>query len=216
MASQTEVCIMRSQTLTGKDAEEAPTMLARPYTIRIHQWLATALLVLAASFANADDLSWTYVEAVVQEADPDIGSADPGLRLEASLGLPLNFYAFGRWESVDIDAVDGDLSAADLGLGWHLGLGETIQGLVELAYTDREAGPFDDDGYAMAVGVRVAPGERWEFGAKAGYRDLERNLDGGYGEAYLLWKPFNLLGFVARAELADEANRFGVGARLSF
>jgi hypothetical protein len=166
--------------------------------------------------AQAKDISYTYLDATYQSIDPDFGSSDTGYRLEGSLSLLLGFYGFGRWESADIDDLDGDLSAADLGLGWHLGLGDTVHGLVELAYTDRELGPLDSDGYTVSVGVRFAPVERWEFGVKAGYRDLDRNLDGGYGEGYALWKVWSVVGLTARAEIAEDANRFGIGARISF
>ncbi len=174
------------------------------------------LILLGAAPAQAKDISYTYVDGTYQSIDPDFGSSDTGYRIEGSLGLLLGFYGFGLWESADIDDLDGDLSAADLGLGWHLGLGDTVHGLVELAYTDRELGPLDSDGYTASVGVRFAPVERWEFGVKAGYRDLDRNLDGGYGEGYALWKVWSVVGLSARAEIAEDANRFGIGARISF
>jgi hypothetical protein len=172
--------------------------------------------LLGTAPAQAKDISYTYLDGTYQSIDPDFGSSDTGYRLEGSLGLLLGFYGFARWESADIDDLDGDLSAADLGLGWHLGLGDTVHGLVELAYTDREIGPLDSDGYMASVGVRFAPLERWEFGVKAGYRDLDRNLDGGYGEGYVLWKVWSVVGLTARAELAEDANRVGIGARISF
>ena len=175
-----------------------------------------ALALLAAPPALAKDISFTYLEGAIQYTDPDIGDSDPGYRVEGSLGLLLGFYAFGTWESADIGDLDGDLEATDIGLGWHIGLGDTVQGLAELAYTDRELGPFDEDGYTASLGVRFAPVERWEFGVKAGYRDLDRALEGGYGEGYVLWKVWGVLGLTARAEIAQETNRFGVGARVSF
>lgn len=174
------------------------------------------LCLMMSPLVAADDISWTYVDATVNATDPDLGDADLGYRVQGSLGLLLGFYGFATWEQANLDDVEGDLEATDLGLGWHIGLGDTVQGLAELAYSNRDAGPFDEDGYTAAVGVRVAPGDRWEFGAKAGYRDLEENLEGGYGEAYLLWKFSGVLGLTARAELAEEANRIGVGARISF
>lgn len=190
-----------------------------------HRALPTALtllLVLTLCLASvtpafAKDISFTYLDATAQHTEPDVGDGNTGYRVEGSLGLLLGFYAFGRYESADIDGIDaGDFEATDLGLGWHIGLGDTIQGLAELSYSDREVGPFDADGYTAAVGVRFAPVERWEFGVKAGYRDLDRALDGGYGEGYVLWKVWGPLGVTARAELAEEANRFGLGARFSF
>lgn len=177
---------------------------------------ALACVLAGAPPALAKDISFTYLDGTVQHTDPDLGDSELGYRVEGSLGLLLGFYGFARWEAVDFDDIDGDLEAADLGLGWHIGLGDTIQGLAELAYTNRELGPFDEDGYTVSVGVRFAPVERWEFGVKAGYRDLEENLDGGYGEGYALWKVWSVVGLTARAELTEEANRFGVGARLSF
>ena len=72
--------------------------------------LVTSLLV--APFAQAKDISYTYVEGTFQSIDPDFGSSDTGYRLEGSLGLLLGFYGFARWESADIDGLDGDLSAA--------------------------------------------------------------------------------------------------------
>lgn len=177
---------------------------------------ALACFLATATPAFAKDMSFTYIDGTVQNTDPELGDSDLGYRVEGSLGLLLGFYGFGRWEAADIDDVEGDFQATDLGLGWHIGLGDTIQGIAELAYSDREVGPLDTDGYTASVGVRIAPVERWEFGVKAGYRDLEDNLDGAYGEAYVLWKVWGVVGLTARAELAEEANRFGVGARLSF
>jgi len=174
------------------------------------------LFLLNAPLAGADNISYTYLEGTVNETDPELGDADLGYRVQGSLNLLLGLYGFASWESSDLDDVDGDLNATDLGLGWRLGLGDTLHGIAELAYTDREAGPFDEDGYTASLGVRFAPGTRWEFGAKAGYRDLEEAFDGAYGEAYVLWKLWGVLGLTARAELAEEANRFGVGARVSF
>jgi hypothetical protein len=178
--------------------------------------LAFTLLTLPLATVQADDISYTYVDGHVQQADPDFGDSNLGYRFEASLGLPLNFYGIASWERADIDDLPGDLDAADLGVGWHIGLGDTVHGLAELTWSKREVGLLDEDGYTLSVGARVAPGERWEFGAKAGYRDLDSNLEGGFGEAYVLWKVWGVLGLSARAELAEEANRIGVGARISF
>lgn len=165
--------------------------------------------------AVGDDMSFTYLDGQFQTTNPDSGPSETGYRLEGSLSLPLNFYAIAVWEAADTSTA-GDLSAADLGLGWHLGLGDTVQGLAELTWSNREAGLFDEDGYTASLGVRVAPGERWEFGVKAGYRDLEDNLTGGYGQAYVLWKVWGVLGLTARAELAEDSDTVGVGARVSF
>ena len=167
--------------------------------------LILVLAALNAAPAFADDISWTWVEAGYGYVDPDGLDGEDSFRLAGSLSLPLNFYAFAEWENADIDQLDAEISSADLGLGWHIGLGDLVQGLAEVAYVDREAGPFDDDGYAVNVGVRVAPGDTLEFGAKAGYRDLDANLDGGYGEAYLLWKFWGPLGLKFDAELAQSA-----------
>lgn len=164
---------------------------------------------------EADDISYTYLDGQIQSSNPEFGSSETGYRLEGSLGLPLNLYAIAVWEDADTSSA-GDLSAADLGLGWHLGLGDTVHGLAELKWSNREAGLFDEDGYSASLGVRIAPGERWEFGVKAGYRDLEDNLSGGYGEAYVLWKVWGVLGLTARAELAEDSDTVGVGARVSF
>lgn len=188
--------------------------LSKP--VMVTSLLALSCCAMVTESTLADDISYTYVDGQVQNTDPDLGSADLGYRLEASLSLPLNLYGVARWQAADVDDVDGDLSGADLGVGWHLGLGDTIHGLAELTWTNRELGLFDEDGYTASLGVRVAPGERWEFGVKGGYRDLEENLKGGYGEAYVLWKAWGVLGLTARAELAEEANSVGVGARLSF
>lgn len=192
---------------------------ASPRTVRGRAAALALLLALAAVWCPAvlaRDISYTYVEGIVQQVDPDGAGSETGYRIEGSLGLLLGFYGFASWESADLDGLDGDLESSDLGLGWHLGLGDTVHALAELAYTDREAGPFDEDGYTASVGVRVAPTERWEIGVKAGYRDLDRNLEGGYGQGYLLWKPWGILGLTARAELAEDGNRYGLGARISF
>ena len=119
---------------------------------------------------HADDISYTYAELSVRQVDPDFGSSEIGYRGAASLGLPLNFYAFAQYESADIDNAGGNLDASDIGLGWHIGLGDTLHALVEAAWTNRELGVFDEDGYTVNVGLRFAPGDTFEFGAKAGRR----------------------------------------------
>ena len=172
--------------------------------------------LMFAQLAQGDDIDWTYAEAYLQYVDPKQGDSDSGYHLEASLGLPLGFHALARWEKAELGDLDGDLSGSNLGVGWHLGLGDTVMGFVELSYTNRELGVFDENGYTVNLGVRVSPLDRWEFGGRLGYRDLERNLAGGYGEAYALWRLWGPLGLTARAELSEEANRFGIGARLSF
>ena len=174
----------------------------------------TGLLFVQA--AQSDDISWTYAEAYLQHVDPKQLSSDTGYHLEASFGLPLGFHALARWEKAELGDLDGDLSGSNLGIGWHLGLGDTLMGFVELSYTDRELGVFDENGYTVNLGVRASPLDRWEFGGCLGYRDLERNLAGGYGEAYALWRVWGPLGLTVRTELSEEANRFGIGARLSF
>lgn len=185
--------------------------------IRPRCFVLLALLALALPLVSqADDLSFTYLELTARHVDPDFASSEIGYRGVASLGLPLNFYGFAQFETADLDNVGGDLNNSDFGLGWHIGLGDTVQGLVEAAWTNREAGLFDEDGYTVNVGVRVAPGDTFEFGAKAGYRNLDNNLDGGFGEAYLLWKLWGPVGLVANAELAEKANYYGLGVRLSF
>lgn len=187
-------------------------------TQRMHLLAAVTCLLFSGLSCSviADDISYTYAELSVRQVDPDFGSSETGYRAAASLGLPLNFYAFGQYESADIDNAGGNLDASDFGLGWHIGLGDTLHALVEAAWTNRELGVFDEDGYTVNVGLRFAPGDRFEFGAKAGYRDLDDNLAGGFGEAYALWKLWGPLGLTASAELAEDANRYGLGVRVSF
>lgn len=178
--------------------------------------LLAATLLCQPLMVSADDISYTYLELAARHVDPDFAGTEIGYRGAASLSLPLNLYGFAQIESADLDGLSGDLKSSDFGLGWHIGLGDTVHGLVEAAWTNREAGLFDEDGYTVNVGVRVAPGDSFEFGVKAGYRDLDANLDGGFGEAYLLWKLWGPVGLVANAELAEEANYFGLGIRASF
>ncbi len=183
----------------------------------IYGILLTAGLLLAGP-ASADDISYTYVEGDFLHIDADGLDSEQGIGLQGSLSLGDHFYLTADYAQADIDlaSLDVDIESLDLGLGFHLGLGDLVHGLVEVAYASTEAGNADEDGYSVNVGLRFAATENIELGAKLGYADLGDNIDGGFGRFNLLYKFGRIWGVNFLADLEDDVKIYGVGLRASF
>lgn len=175
---------------------------------------ALALVASAPLPADKPGFSYTYVEANYTGLDSD--AADDtldGFELTGSLELPLNFFVQATSSTLSGDA---DLNQLRLGAGWHLSLGDTIDGYGVLSYVDQEfdSGVSDESGVAGDVGVRLMLTSRIEVSGYGEWADVEDSEVGlGAAARYYLTSSLSL---GARALLIDNADTWALGLRFQF
>lgn len=175
---------------------------------------ALALLASAPLPADKPGFSYTYVEANYTGLDSD--AADDtldGFELTGSLELPLNFFVQATSSTLNGDA---DLNQLRLGAGWHISLGDTLDGYGVLSYVDQEfdSGVDDESGVAADAGVRLMLTSRIEVSGYGEWADVE-DSEVGLGAAARYYFTSSLsLG--ARALLIDNADTWALGLRFQF
>jgi hypothetical protein len=141
--------------------------------------LGSLMLAVTPLAAQAEDMSYSYVDAAYVETDFDaIGPSADGFGLRGSVGFAGNFFVFGEFSSQSVGGVDLDQMAA--GIGGHYGLADNLDLFGRLGWMQLEvsAGPIDldDDGYLADLGLRGRVGDAVELEGGARYTDFS---DGG-------------------------------------
>lgn len=117
--------------------------------------LAAALLVALAPAAALAEMSYNRIEVSFVDADYDDTDSDgDGLELAASYLLNEQVFLHGRWLEEDLD-LDVDASFIELGVGLRKAIQDDLDFVGTLSYVDVEIGSGDDDGLALAGGVRA-------------------------------------------------------------
>lgn len=199
-----------------------------------------AALLAAAPFAASagEGLSYTYVEggyAKVHVDDSFLGDPEgDGGYLRGSFAINPSFNVFGSFARVgdDYRLTDGinsyrfdvDLTQLELGIGYHMPMGERLDFIAELAYQRLEvetdlsgfgSGSDDIKGGRAAIGVRGG-NERLEGWLKAGYLDggdYEGDFVGTLGGQVRFNRTWGLVGEV---EIIDDLTHYKAGVRASF
>ncbi|MGH8250919.1 MAG: outer membrane beta-barrel protein [Steroidobacteraceae bacterium] len=188
--------------------------------MKIVNAMAGSLLLAALPLvAQAEDMSYSYVDLGYVETDIDnLPSAD-GFGLRGSVGFSENWFVFGEYTDQDLAGVDIDQFA--VGLGGHYTLTEEMDLVGRVGYVDAEAavGPFTAsvDGFLVSAGLRGQIGDAFELEGRVDHTDL--GDDGGddtsiaIGGRYFFTDQFAL---GAEYSSSDDANAIFVGLRWSF
>lgn len=179
-----------------------------------------SLLVFATS-AMADGLSYNYVDGSYQRVDVDSPDVDgDGFSIGGSFELGDNMHFFADYGSIDFD-FGIDINELAVGVGFHTDLTPTLDFVANLAYLrlDADANGFsltDEDGFGAEIGVRAMASDRLELAGFIQYADLG---DGGddtslRGEAWYSFTENFALGLNVGA--AEDVLRYGIGARFYF
>jgi hypothetical protein len=125
-----------------------------------------ALLAAALPFAaQADGISYTYVEAAYTDADLDGESAD-GFGLRGSLAFGEHFYGGVEYYSTSVDTPFGDVDFEPVHatLGFRRSLSPTADFIAEASYVRMDVSfggqSGANDGWRAAAGLRSRLGER--------------------------------------------------------
>jgi Ax21 family sulfation-dependent quorum factor len=188
--------------------------------MKIVNAMVASLLVAAVPFAaQAEDMSYSYLDLNYVETDIDNGPTADGFGLRGSVAFAENYFVFGEYTNQDLRGVDIDQFA--VGLGGHLGLTETVDLVGRVGYVDAEvsAGGFSVsvDGYLVSAGLRGQVAEDFELEGHVIHRDL--GDDGGDDTAFSIGGRYfftDRFALGAEYEIADDAKTILVGGRFSF
>jgi len=179
-------------------------------------------LVLAAVLpmsAQAGELSYSYVQGGYTAAS-FIGGDFDGFGLKGSVAFNDSFYGFASYDSGEDSSVD--LNQSSIGAGWH-SAGDT-QWFVEASFINNEidngGGSFDDNGYAVAGGLRTSVSDNFELNAKINYTDVGDFGDGFGAGVGGLFSFNDTWGIYASYDYSDrnslDLDTWGLGVRASF
>lgn len=184
----------------------------------VNAMVGTLLLAAAPIAAQAEDMSYSFVDLGYAETNLDGGPTGDGFGLRGSIGFAENFFAFADYLNQDIAGVDIDVYS--VGLGGRLEIAESVDLVGKAGYlkAEGEAGGFtaDDSGYLVSAGVRARPASQFELEGNVIYRDFGGGADDtavAVGARYFFTDMFAVN---AEYELSDDVDTWFAGVRLSF
>lgn len=182
--------------------------------------LASLLAVVSA--AEADDLSYSYLEVLALKGQADNGPDSEGFGLGASAELSSHIYAFGGYTTVEYDTflgIDVDSDSWVAGVGYHRGIADRISIFGNVGYLDAEAESnlgmsISDDGIAASLGLRGLVGSRLELGGAVNYVTLDRGDDDTSFSANALLNLTSAFSLIAGYATTDDAEGYSLGLRV--
>ncbi|RNF83595.1 outer membrane beta-barrel protein [Montanilutibacter psychrotolerans] len=194
--------------------------------------LVLALTLAAAPFAaTAGEHSYTYVELdanrqVIESTGSDLDL--DGFAVKGSFEFAESFSVFGGYQRGEESlrsnfgpSVDFTGEQAHIGLGYHHGVSDSTDLLVEVSYIKSQADiegfeVIDGDDGRVSVGVQSALGEKVDAWVKANYTDGDVYDSEFSATAGLLVKFNKTWGLVGEIEAGDDVTNYGIGVRASF
>jgi hypothetical protein len=124
----------------------------------VNAMVGTLLLAAAPIAAQAEDMSYSFIDLGYAETNLDGGPTGDGFGARGSVGFAENFFAFADYLTQDFGPVDIDVYS--VGLGGHFGLAESVDLVGRVGYlkADASAGGLsgDEDGYMASVATSAA------------------------------------------------------------
>jgi hypothetical protein len=189
--------------------------------------LAIASLALLPLASQAEDISYSFVQAAYVNTDiDDFDEALDGFALGGSFEVAENFFIYASYsdQSTDLFGVDIDATDYSIGGGYAFPLSETMDLVGSIGYVsaeiegsfEGESASFDDDGYQLAVGLRAMPMEQLELHGSVGYVDLSDSGDNTSFGVGALWYFVPQFAVGLDAGFSDDSNSYGIGVRWDF
>ena len=172
--------------------------------------------------ANADDFSYNYVQIGYGEAEIDAGIGGDidgdGPGIFGSLSLTESFHVFGEYQTADFGS-GVDLNQLEAGLGYNVGLSESVDFVARLGYVNMEvdspSGSADENGYSVGVGLRGQLAEKWEVNGALDYVDLDSDSE-TRAKAGFLYNFTDAIAFGASGTWWDDVTVYQLNARFNF
>jgi len=174
--------------------------------------------------AQAEGLSWSYVDAAYINTDIDRFDEDvDGFALRGSYEIVDNLFVFAGYadQGTTVAGLDIDLQTYNLGLGYAWPLGEALDVYGKVGYVSAEAdvgglGDVDDDGYSLALGLRGRAVEQLELEGAVSFVDLSDSGDDTTLDLGARWYFTPQFAVGLEGSFGDDANTYGLGVRWNF
>ena len=185
--------------------------------------IAALLLIAVASAASAqqqDGFSYSYLEAGYAQVEFDGTSADgDGFTFGASVAIADQWHLFAGYAGADLD-FGFDATTWEAGVGFNTPISPQMDVVVRAAFVNTEIdgpgfGSFDDDGFGLGAGVRVAASEAIELNVGLSYVDTDSGNDTALDAGFL----FNINDAFAvgvSGSWDDDVTILGLNGRLYF
>lgn len=184
----------------------------------VNAMVGTLLLAAAPIAAQAEDMSYSFIDLGYAETNLDGGPTGDGFGARGSVGFAENFFVFADYLNQDFGPIDFDLYS--VGLGGHMELADSVDLVGRFGYLKAEGDSggltADDDGYLVSAGVRARPAQQFELEGNVIYRDLGGGADDtavAVGARYHFTEMFAV---GAEYEMSDDADTWFAGIRLTF
>lgn len=178
--------------------------------------MAAAVLVALAPAAAMADMSYNRIEVSWVDSDYDDTDVDgDGIELAASYLINDQIFVQGRWLEEDLD-FDIDGSFFEIGAGLRKAIQDDLDFVGTLSYVDIEIGSGDDDGLALAGGVRAQLSDAVQAEAMVRYVNYDE-LDSDTGIVLTGRYYFNdSMAVSLGLDFGDLADVLRLGFRLEF
>jgi Ax21 family sulfation-dependent quorum factor len=181
--------------------------------------IALALTAMLPFAAQANELSYSFIEGGYTRTDLDVFSDSDGLRIGGSAALGSSFHVFGSYarEGLRLEGVKLDFDLWNVGFGYHYAISPRAHLVSELAYRKLDLGQgFDADGMSIEVGVRGLMGDRVEGWAMLGYFDGKDVSSETYARLGGQVRFNRNWGLMVEATVTDGNNNYFIGPRFTF
>lgn len=177
--------------------------------------IGSALLAATPLAAQADDMSYSYVDLGWVNVNPDGAGSEDGFGLRGSIGFAENFFGYAEYSNFDVAGTDVDLYT--VGFGGHYGISDRVHLQGRIGYAKFDAGAFDEDGYEVVAGVRGQAAESFELEGNVYYTDFGGaggdDTELGVGGRYFFTENF---GLGAEYRFGDDGDTAIVHVRFQF
>jgi Ax21 family sulfation-dependent quorum factor len=183
--------------------------------------IALALTAMLPFAAQANTLSYNFIEGGYTRTDLDVFPDSDGLRIGGSAALGSSFHMFGSYarEGVRVQGVKLDYDLWNIGFGYHYALSQRAHLVSELAYRKLDFGQgFDAEGASIEVGIRGLMGDRVEGWAMLGYFDAKDVSGDAYARIGGQVRFNRNWGLMLEATVTDGSgnNNYFIGPRFTF
>jgi opacity protein-like surface antigen len=191
--------------------------------VKKHLLAVVALAGMAS--AHAGELNYSYAEAGYGMVDLDFVTEEgDGYFVGGSFGVG-NFLGFAEFATAEFDEDGGEatLDEIQVGFGAHFAMSDNVDFVGKLGYVEQSvevdtplgSASADENGFMLSAGVRALAVEKLDLSAAIEYVDIGEEDDTGIAlrGVYDFTSMFSM---GARAEFSDDANMYGVFARMRF
>jgi len=184
-----------------------------------------------ATTSSANGPNWNYIDASYIGADigsfeQDIDADGFGASVSTLIGESIIFnlsYSYISEDNVFNENVDGKITNGTLGIGYRYAATSSTDVFIIASYLYYELelkglnnrGSIDDNGYGITLGVRSMLTESFEGTITLGYAEIDDESETAIGISthYHINKVFAV---GVSYSVADDADQYGIGVRVSF